>query len=61
MKFNTMCTQLAGLREVDRGVTMSQPTRPKDLGQEAHCPSQFKRYVIDKSCKIGSGDRVLIG
>jgi hypothetical protein len=31
-----MGTQLAGLREKERGPTMSHPTRPKDPGQEAY-------------------------
>jgi hypothetical protein len=35
-RFGTMGTRLTGLREKDRGPTMSQPTWPRDLGQEAH-------------------------
>jgi hypothetical protein len=34
------------------GPIMSQPTRPRDPGQEAHYLRQFKRYLIDKSFKL---------
>jgi hypothetical protein len=37
MRFCTMGTTSPGLgREEHGGPTMSQPTRPKDTGQEAH-------------------------
>jgi hypothetical protein len=48
MRFDTMGTRLAELKEQDRGPTMSRPTQPRNLGQEAHNP----RNLIDKSCKI---------
>jgi hypothetical protein len=39
MRFGTMGTRLTGLREKDRGPTMSWPpdllTQPRDQGQEA--------------------------
>jgi hypothetical protein len=50
-RFGTMGTELAGLEEKDRGHTMSQPTWPKDPGQEAHDRGNLKRRAIDKSCK----------
>jgi hypothetical protein len=32
---------------------MSWPTQPEDLGQEAQLPRWFRRYLIDKSYKLG--------
>jgi hypothetical protein len=53
MRFASMGTGPTGLREKDRGAAMSWPSRPKGPGQEAHDRGGLKRYVIDKSYKIG--------
>jgi hypothetical protein len=43
MMFGTMGTQPAGIGEKEKGrTTMSQPTRPEDPGQEAHCRDRLK-------------------
>jgi hypothetical protein len=42
-RFGIMGTRLTGLREKDRGPTMSRPTHPRDLGQEAH----YLRHLND--------------
>jgi hypothetical protein len=53
MRFGIMGTRLTILGRMDWGPTMGRPTWPRDPGREAHYPRWFKRYLVDKSCKIG--------
>jgi hypothetical protein len=53
MRFGTIGTTSPrhGITEQGWGATMSQPTRPKDTGQEAHNQGDLEDNYRIKSCK----------
>jgi hypothetical protein len=51
MRSTTMGTTSPGLGKKEQGSAMSQPTRPKDMGREAHNRGGLEDRFRIKSCK----------